>query len=268
MIQIITLLQLALALLVSVQQNPNLDQAFKDTAISIANQAIQTATMALGQQGSSTFPPALGATPIATPTLITQEPPKRVIDFGIVNSSQSGSNVQVTFKFGDSQAGNFLTKQLVIKQQMSNASSTNIGGGRILYDSYNYINDGTPNSLTSRLLLHFDSRTTPKTEEDLRHHFLTAFYDGNFYRITLAPYINIGVIPECEQKVDEFLKDPTVNFLKKTRNSGNYSFDWGSSWSNAVSSYDDFFANHCEGSLRYSDLGSSAAIEEWVKEHR
>ena len=68
MSQILTLLQVAMALLVLVSQTPNISQSMKDYAVQVANQAIETATSYIQTNG-------ILATPTPSPVAVVQPTP-------------------------------------------------------------------------------------------------------------------------------------------------------------------------------------------------
>lgn len=261
MTSILILLQLAVSLLSSIQQNPLLGQSFKDQAISVANQAIQMANSALNQSttedllaGASTTPP------IVIPTVIT---PERIIDLNIVDYSQSNDRPKFKVKFSDSGAGTFLEKQLILKLQILNPQLSSVGKEYVIYDSSKDISEGISNPfISSDYSPYFSSRDFPKNKEDSQRYFIIAFYDGNFYRTTLASYFNFEPIPECDQIIAKFRNDPTTIYLKKALN--NYSNEYNDlnkSWERINNSYSESFNNNsCSDSFIYIGLSTLTGI--------
>lgn len=271
---IITLLQLALSLLLSVQQNPLLEQSLKDQAIGIANQAIVMANSALGQ------PDSLGSSTSSTTSTPILAIPERIVDLSVIDYSQKNNIPKLTFKFSDNEAGTFLNKQLIVKFQILSSDLSSIEKEYLIYDSSKNISDGISNPFVSEYTIfnlnfpHLSSYEFPKNETEIeklkQRYFLTAFYDGNFYRTSIASYLNFEPIQECEQKVNEFLNDTTASYLIKMLPQNDN--DINQSWERIRSNYSDFFTNNCGESFRYQELSGLInnyhSINDWIKAYR
>lgn len=118
----INLLISAMTLLTMIQQNPNLPQSFKDSAISIANQAIVVAQDEIAKANQTVANPIVINT--VTPVQPVQQPvqvvPNNVIIAGAVNTQTNNKIMEIVIK-NDSTG-----------ESISDTYTTNISNGSLV----------------------------------------------------------------------------------------------------------------------------------------